>query len=266
VVKLLLDPTAHGVVASREVPGVVRVEAFHAHASTAYTTRGARSCVLGGERGIAFGRVARVGRGEKVLIDFGFRAPDSGVGLETADRVTVGPTHEPVAGGHRGSVVEEWCIADHDGHAGLVAHDDIERAARCPSKQVFDNRSVVHDGETRQPMALPDYWRDHPFTYLTTTGRRSGKAHRIEIWFVLDDGSAWLLTERSPETDWVANLRADPKVILEIGDSRTVALAEVVEIEREHDVRRALAERYALGDRELREWAQGALAVRVTPV
>ena len=30
-------------------------------------------------------------------------------------------------------------------------------------------------------------------------------------------------------------------------------------------MRLALAERYAPGDRELRDWAQGALAVRVTP-
>src|SRR5258705_379928 len=83
-------------------------------------------------------------------------------------------------------------------------------------------------------------------------GRRTGKAHRIEIWFVVDDGSAWLLTERSPETDWVANLRADPEVTLEIGDdSRSAARAEVVEIDRGNRVRVALAERYAPGDREL---------------
>ena len=220
----------------------------------------------GGERGIAFGGVAGVGRGQEVWVDLGFRAPDPGVGLETAHRVTLGPADEPVPGRHRCPVVEEWCIADHDGPAGRVAHDDIERAARLSSEQVFDNRSIVHDGETRQPMALPVDWRDHPFTYLTTTGRRSGKAHRIEIWFVIDDGSAWLLTERSPETDWVANVRADPTVTLEIGDSLTAARAEVVEIEKGHAVRLALAERYAPGDHELRDWAEGALAVRVTPV
>jgi deazaflavin-dependent oxidoreductase (nitroreductase family) len=147
-----------------------------------------------------------------------------------------------------------------------VAHDDIETAARRASEQFFDNRSIVHDGETRQPMPVPDDWRDHAFTYLTTTGRRTGKAHRIEIWFVIDGGAAWLLTERSPETDWVANLRADPTVTLEIGDSQTAGRAEVVELEKEHAARVALAERYAPGDRELRDWAEGALAVRVTPV
>ena len=127
--KLLLDPTAHGVIASGEIPGVMRVETLHALTSTADTPRGARSCVVGGKLSIAFGRVAGVGGGEKVSIDAGFRAPDSGVGFETAHRVTLGPPHKPVPGGHRRAVVEERCIADHDGHAVRVTHDDIENAA-----------------------------------------------------------------------------------------------------------------------------------------
>jgi deazaflavin-dependent oxidoreductase (nitroreductase family) len=266
MMKLLVDPTADGVVAAGEEPGVVRVETLHPLAGTAHAAGGARARVVGGKGGVAFRRVAGVGRGEKILVDFDFSATDAGVGLETAHRVTVGPTHEPVAGRHRRPVVEERGIADHDGHTVVVAHDDVERDTRRSSEQILDNRSIVHDGETRQPMAVPDDWRDHPFTYLTTTGRRTGKAHRIEIWFVIDDGSAWLLTERAPETDWVANLRADPEVTLEIGDSRSAARAEVVEIGREHGARLALAERYAPGDSELRNWAQGALAVRVTPV
>ena len=244
----------------------MRVETFHALAGTADAASGAGSVVSGGKRGVAFGRVAGVGGREKIPIDFRFRATDAVVGLETADGVAVGPTHEPVAGRHRRPVVEQRGIADHDRNTEVVAHDDVERAARCSSEQIFDNRAIVHDGETRQPMGIPEDWRDHPFTYLTTIGRRTGKAHRIEIWFVIDDGSAWLLTERAPETDWVANLRADPKVTLEIGDSRSAARAEVVEIEPEDGVRLGLAERYAPGDRELRDWAQGALAVRVTPV
>ncbi len=264
--KLLVDPAANGVVAAGEEPGVVRVETFHALAGSAHAAVRARTCVFGGKRGVAFGRVARVGGGEKTPIDFRFRATDARVSLETAHRVTVGAPHQPVAGRHGRPVVEERGIADHDGHTVVVAHDDIERATRCSSEQSFDNRSIVHDGETRQPMTLLDDWRDHPFTYLTTTGRRTGKAHRIEIWFVVDDGSAWVLTERSPETDWVANLRANPAVTLEIGDSRGAARADVVEIERGNRVRLALAERYAPGDRELRDWAQGALVVRVTPV
>src|SRR5258706_2945335 len=252
--KLLVDPTANGVVAAGEEPGVVRVEALHTLAGTAHAAGGARACVLGGQRGVAFGRVASVGGGEMIPIDFGFRATDTGVGLETGHGVRVGPSKEPIAGRHRRPVVEERGIADHDGPTVAVAHDDVERAARCSSEQLLDNGAIVHDGETRQPMAIPDDWREHPFTYLTTIGRRTGKVHRIEIWFVIDDGSAWLLTERSPETDWVANLRAYPEVTLEIGDSRSAARAKVVEIDRRHGVRLALAERYAPGDRELRDW------------
>jgi len=35
-----------------------------------------------------------------------------------------------------------------------------------------------------------DALADTEYCYLTTTGRRSGRAHRIEIWFVAHDGCA----------------------------------------------------------------------------
>jgi hypothetical protein len=39
------------------------------------------------------------------------------------------------------------------------------------------------------------------FCYLTTVGRRSGKAHTIEIWFALENGKLYLLSgEATPRT------------------------------------------------------------------
>jgi deazaflavin-dependent oxidoreductase (nitroreductase family) len=114
-----------------------------------------------------------------------------------------------------------------------------------------------------------DGWDTHPFCYLTTTGRRSGRPHRIEIWFVVHDGAAWLLTERAPETDWARNLRADPAVTLEIGGWQGPATATAEDdLAPDAPVRAALAARYqaSYGPEDLRPWARTALAVRVEPL
>ena len=112
-------------------------------------------------------------------------------------------------------------------------------------------------------MPVPPDWAAHPFCYLTTTGRRSQRPHRIEIWFVVVDGAVFLLTEREPETDWVRNLRVEPVVTIDIGGVVLPARAQVVE--PGPAVRAALAARYASSGDDLAEWAQGALCVRVTP-
>ena len=114
-------------------------------------------------------------------------------------------------------------------------------------------------------MVLPADWPAHPFCYLTTTGRRSRRPHRIEIWFVVVDDAVWLLTERDPETDWVKNLRGEPEVTLEVAGHRTGARAEVVELDANDPVRQALAARYATSGDDLIAWAAEALVVRVSP-
>src|SRR5439155_25676863 len=50
---------------------------------------------------------------------------------------------------------------------------------------------------------------DHDFAYLTTFGRRTGKAHTVEIWFGLDDGRVYILSGGGDRADWVRNLRKD---------------------------------------------------------
>jgi deazaflavin-dependent oxidoreductase (nitroreductase family) len=68
------------------------------------------------------------------------------------------------------------------------------------------------------------------FCYLTTTGRRSGQPHTIEIWFALDEegATAYLLSGGRDRSDWVRNLRQDPSVRLRIGADEFAARARVV--------------------------------------
>ena len=48
---------------------------------------------------------------------------------------------------------------------------------------------------------------------LTTTGRRSGQATRIEIWWFRVD-NRFIITGTPGRRDWFANVAADPSVII----------------------------------------------------
>ncbi|MCB1248842.1 MAG: nitroreductase family deazaflavin-dependent oxidoreductase [Acidimicrobiales bacterium] len=58
---------------------------------------------------------------------------------------------------------------------------------------------------------------DDDYLYLTTTGRRSKRKHRIEIWYARDDDHLYLLAGGGRESDWVRNLEAHPRVTLCLG-------------------------------------------------
>ena len=69
--------------------------------------------------------------------------------------------------------------------------------------------------DAQPPPATDDY------CYLTTTGRRSGRPHRIEIWYAAQGDTLYLLSGGGRSSDWVQNLRADPEVLVEVeGDVR----------------------------------------------
>ncbi len=55
------------------------------------------------------------------------------------------------------------------------------------------------------------------FLYLTTTGRRSGEPHEIEIWFVEHEGRYYLVSEQRERSDWVQNILHNPRVSFWVG-------------------------------------------------
>jgi deazaflavin-dependent oxidoreductase (nitroreductase family) len=57
------------------------------------------------------------------------------------------------------------------------------------------------------------------YCYLTTTGRRSGRPHEIEIWYAdsPDGRTLYLLAGGRDSSDWVRNLRADPRCTIRVG-------------------------------------------------
>jgi deazaflavin-dependent oxidoreductase (nitroreductase family) len=106
---------------------------------------------------------------------------------------------------------------------------------------------------------------DLDYCYLTTTGRHSGRPHRIEIWFALRDGVAYLLSGGADRSDWVRNLTTTPGVVLEIGDERRTTTARVVTDPAEDSLaRRIVVEKYRPRYRgDLEEWGRTSLPVAV---
>lgn len=106
-----------------------------------------------------------------------------------------------------------------------------------------------------------------PFCYLTTTGRRSGDPHRIEIWFALHDGTIYLLSGGRDPSDWVRNVIAVPHVSVELGDEVRSGTARLVTPDTDEDqlVRRLLVEKYRSSEDDLASWGRTSLAVAIDP-
>ena len=102
------------------------------------------------------------------------------------------------------------------------------------------------------------------FCYVTTTGRRSGRPHTIEIWFALDGRTLYLLAGGGDTSDWVRNIRADGAVGLRLGDEDFIARGRVVEDPDEARTARDLVfEKYAPRNDDLEEWRERALPVAI---
>jgi deazaflavin-dependent oxidoreductase (nitroreductase family) len=104
-----------------------------------------------------------------------------------------------------------------------------------------------------------------PFGYLTTTGRVSGRSHRIEIWFALHDGIVYLLSGGRDASDWVRNILVTPDVVFEFGGVTRQARARVLEAGTEEDAlaRRLLLEKYGGTGENLDGWARTSLPVAI---
>lgn len=68
---------------------------------------------------------------------------------------------------------------------------------------------------------------DEEFCYLQTTGRVTGKAHEIEIWFALD-GTTLYMMAGNHGSDWVRNIQRTPAVTVRIRDQVFRGIARMV--------------------------------------
>ena len=103
------------------------------------------------------------------------------------------------------------------------------------------------------------------YCYLTTIGRVTGRPHRIEIWFALEDATVYLLAGGGERADWVQNLVAQPVITLELAGREHPARARVVNDEHEAGrARRLLYDKYSPRYQgSLEGWRDSALPVAV---
>ena len=115
---------------------------------------------------------------------------------------------------------------------------------------------------------MPDFRgpAEESFCYLTTTGRITGRPHEIEIWFALvpETHTLYMLSGGGDRSDWVKNLRRNPKVTVRIADGRFAGLARgAKDAEEDELARRLLVEKYESGPGRLENWRSRALPVVV---
>ena len=102
---------------------------------------------------------------------------------------------------------------------------------------------------------------DEPYCYLTTTGRVSGEPREIEIWFGLEGQTLYLLSGGGDRSNWVRNLKREPRVVVRIGDQQLAGTARVVEESEERERARVLlAAKYGMEDSE---WRRTGLPIAV---
>jgi len=104
------------------------------------------------------------------------------------------------------------------------------------------------------------------FCYLTTTGRVTGRPHEIEMWFGLgpEGRTLYMLSGGGDRSDWVRNLKRNPKVTVRLGGERFEGRARVVEDPEEDALaRRLLVEKYERKPGSLSNWRRRALPVAI---
>ncbi len=104
------------------------------------------------------------------------------------------------------------------------------------------------------------------YCYLTTKGRVSGRPHEIEIWFVAQGTSIYLLSGGGNASDWVKNLLKDPNVTVRIAKRTFMGSAHPAKDQAEDSpIRYSMAEKYQEWEngRTLSEWARTSLVVEI---
>jgi len=110
---------------------------------------------------------------------------------------------------------------------------------------------------------------DEDVCYLTTTGRKSGNAHEVEIWFGIQDGTLYLLSGGGDSADWVKNIKKSPAVKVRINSQTATGTARLLRRNTKEDAAaRQLLDGKYMGWRpgkKLSSWARGArpLAIEI---
>lgn len=116
---------------------------------------------------------------------------------------------------------------------------------------------------TLTTISLSNYAADE-FAYLTTVGRKTGKLHRIEIWFAAEGGVIYLMAGGRERSDWVKNLQGNPQVSVELAGNIASGVARIIDPSSPEDERcRLLLVAKYQKNQELRDWGRNSLAIAI---
>lgn len=87
---------------------------------------------------------------------------------------------------------------------------------------------------------MADFGREQ-YLYLSTRGRRTGRAREIEIWFTQHAGCFYVIAEYDT-SHWVQNIRAHPEVQIRVGAETFRARGRVISAEADGDRLRTVQE------------------------
>ncbi len=78
---------------------------------------------------------------------------------------------------------------------------------------------------------------------ITTTGRKTGEARRIEIVFHAFDGQVWISGMPGRKRGWIANLEADPRLTFHLKNGPVADLPAHARIVTDEPTRRSIMTR-----------------------
>ena len=67
------------------------------------------------------------------------------------------------------------------------------------------------------------------FLYLVTTGWKTGRRHRIEIWFVEHDNRYYVMSEDRAHAHWVQNITHNSQISFSAGGETFAGSGRVIE-------------------------------------
>jgi deazaflavin-dependent oxidoreductase (nitroreductase family) len=74
------------------------------------------------------------------------------------------------------------------------------------------------------------------FLYLTTSGWKTGRQHKVEIWFVEYDGRYYIISERKDNAHWIRNIIHNSKVSFSVDNMTFEGVARIVNREKESEL------------------------------
>ena len=80
------------------------------------------------------------------------------------------------------------------------------------------------------------------FLSLTTRGWKTGKLHKIEIWFVKQNKNYYILSEHKKKAHWVQNILHDSKISFKVNNKTFNGHARILEDDKDKNLIRRVSE------------------------